>query len=321
MTKRKHIIPSFLFGLLFFGSLSLNYISSKNHADSIVIGGLKRTWLIHVPSSYDLNKPMPLLIVLHGGGGTGRNMVKLTQGGFDKISDKKGFVVIYPDGIEKHWNDGRTSEETGYRAHKENIDDVGFISALIDHLINKMNIDPKRVYVTGMSNGAIMTYRLACRLSGKIAAIAPVAGNIPQNIFKSCAPSNPVSVLAINSTNDPLVPFSGGNVTGPYGMKKLGKVISTEESVMFWVNNNNCLVNPIITLEPDNDPMDGTRVRKEEYKNGKNNSEVVLFVIEGGGHTWPGGYQYLGKQIIGNTSHDINATEVICDFFEKHSLQ
>lgn len=321
MTKRKHIISSFLFGLLFFGSLSLNYISSKNHADSIVIGGLKRTWLIHVPSSYDLNKPMPLLIVLHGGGGTGRNMVKLTQGGFDKISDKKGFVVIYPDGIEKHWNDGRRSEETGYRAHKENIDDVGFISALIDHLINKMNIDPKRVYVTGMSNGAIMTYRLACRLSGKIAAIAPVAGNIPQNIFKSCAPSNPVSVLAINSTNDPLVPFSGGNVTGPYGMKKLGKVISTEESVMFWVNNNNCSVNPIITLEPDNDPMDGTRVRRKEYKNGKNNSEVVLFVIEGGGHTWPGGYQYLGKQIIGNTSHDINATKVICDFFEKHSLE
>jgi polyhydroxybutyrate depolymerase len=90
---------------------------------------------------------------------------------------------------------------------------------------------------------------------------------------------------------------------------------------MFWANNNNCSVTPIITLEPDNDPMDGTRVRKEEYKNGKNNSEVVLFVIEGGGHTWPGGYQYLGKQIIGNTSHDINATEVICDFFENHSLR
>ena len=264
---------------------------------------------------------MPLLIVLHGGGGTGRNMVKLTLGGFDEISEKKGFVVVYPDGIEKHWNDGRKSEETGYRAHKDNIDDVGFISSLIDNLINKMNIDPKRVYVTGMSNGAIMTYRLACELSGKIAAAAPVAGNIPQNILKHCVPSKPVSILAINSTNDPLVPFSGGDVTGPYGMKKLGKVISAEESVKFWADENNCSKAPIITPVPDNDPHDGTRIKKEEYANGRNNSEVVLYVIEGGGHTWPDGYQYLGKKIIGKTSHDINATEVIWQFFEKHSRQ
>ena len=321
MIIQKQILAFILFELLSFVNFSKSNISATNFTDSIIVDGLKRTWLIHVPLSFDITKSMPLLIALHGGGGTGRNMVKLTMGGFDKIADKKGFVVVYPDGIEKHWNDGRSSEETTYRVHKENIDDAGFISALIDYLIKKMNIDPKRVYVTGMSNGAIMTYRLACELAEKIAAIAPVAGNIPQNLLSSCSPSRPVSVLAINNTNDPLMPFTGGDVTGPYGMKKLGKVLSAPESVKFWVNNNKCSINPAITYEPDKDPQDGTRIRKESYLNGKNGTEVILYVIEGGGHTWPGGYQYFGEGVIGKTSRDIDANEVIWDFFEKHSLQ
>ena len=320
MINQKQIIPSVLVVFLLFGNFYNCKISATNVTDSIIIGGLKRTWLIHIPLSFDKTRSVPLLIALHGGGGTGRNMVKLTLGGFDKISDKRGFIVVYPDGIEKHWNDGRSSEETRYRVHKENIDDVGFISALIDYLIKTMNIDRKRVYITGMSNGAIMSYRLACDLTEKIAAIAPVAGNIPQNLLSSCSPSGSVSVLAFNNVNDPLVPFEGGDVTGPYGLKKLGKVLSAQESVKFWVNNNNCSITPVITYEPDKNPQDGTRVRKESYLNGKNDTEVVLFVIEGGGHTWPGGYQYFGEGVIGKTSRDINANEVIWDFFEKHSL-
>ncbi len=248
-------------------------------------------------------------------------MVKLTMGRFDEISDKRGFVVVYPDGIEKHWNDGRNSEKSSYRINRENVDDVGFIAALIDHLIKGMNIDPKRVYVTGMSNGAIMSYRLGCELSEKIAAIAPVAGSIPQNLLLTCSPSRPISVLAINNVNDPLVPFEGGDVTGPYGLRKLGKVLSVSESVKFWVNHNKCSTAPVITYEPDKDPQDGTRIKKETYRNGKNNTEVVLYIIEGGGHTWPGGYQYLNERIIGKTSRDMNAAEVIWNFFEKQSIR
>lgn len=245
-------------------------------------------------------------------------MVKLTLGGFDKLSDKKGFVAVYPDGIGKNWNDGRKGEETGYRAHKESIDDVGFISALIDALIKKLNIDPRRVYVTGISNGAIMSYRLACELTEKIAAVAPVAGSIPQNLYPSCSPSRPISVLAINNVNDPLVPFAGGDITGPFGFKKLGKVLSTPETIRFWVNHDKCSSSPVVTYEPDKDPKDGTRVRKEVYRNGKDGTEVVLYAIEGGGHTWPGGWQYLPERTIGKTSRDIDANEVIWDFFEKH---
>jgi len=315
----QQIMPSILLALFLLLVSFLNgNASDTNYADSIIFGGLKRTCLIHIPPSHDKTKPKPLLIALHGGGGTGKSMVKLTLGGFDKLSDKKGFVVVYPDGIGKNWNDGRKGEETGYRAHKENIDDVGFISALIGALIKKLNIDPKRVYVTGISNGAIMSYRLACELSEKIAAIAPVAGSIPQNLYPSCSPSKPISVLAINNVNDPLMPFAGGNITGPFGFKKLGKVLSTSEAIRFWVKHDKCSLSPVVTYEPDKDPEDGTRVRKEVYGNGKGGTEVILYAIEGGGHTWPGGWQYLPERIVGKTSRDIDANEVIWDFFEKH---
>lgn len=295
--------------------------ADDDSTDSIVFDGLNRTYLLHIPPSYDKTKPLPLLIALHGGGGTGKNMVKLSRGGLDKLSDKKGFVVVYPDGIEKQWNDGRTGEEVKSRAHKENIDDVGFISTLIDKLIKKLNIDPKRVYITGMSNGAVMSYRLACELTEKIAAIAPVTGNISKNLYPHCSPSKPISVLAINNISDSLMPFTGGDITGPFGFKKRGKVLSTTDTIRFWANHNNCSKSPVITYEPDTDPKDGTRVRKEVYGNCKNGTEVMLYAIEGGGHTWPSGYQYLNKRIVGKTSWDIDANEVIWTFFEKHSLQ
>lgn len=318
MKKKKLIIFVVLITLSSVLNSSFINISPGNHNDSIVIDGLKRTFLYYIPKSFDLSRPRPLLIVLHGGGGTGRNMVKLTLGGFNSLSEKRGFIVVYPDGIDKHWNDGRNSEEQG--ANKE-IDDTRFISALIDFMIGKLNADKFRVFVTGMSNGAIMSYRLACELSDKIAAIAPVAGNIPLKILSSCSPSRPVSVLAINGTNDPLVPFNGGDVTGPFGQKKLGRVMSVQESVLFWVKNNSCSSAPVVTHEQNTDPDDGTTVRKEAYNNGKDNTEVILYVIEGGGHTWPGGYQYLGKGIVGKTSFDIDADEIIWKFFEKHSLK
>ncbi len=237
------------------------------------------------------------------------------------MSDKEGFIVVYPDGIEKHWNDGRSGGETGYRVHKENIDDVGFISTLIDYLIKELNIDPKRVYVTGMSNGAIMSYRLACELTEKIAAIAPVTGNMPQNIYPSCSPLRPISVLAINNVNDPLMPWAGKDITGPFGLKKLGKVLSASDTIRFWVTHNNCTSSPVIIEEPDRDPKDGTRVRKKVYGNGKDGTEVILYAIEGGGHTWPGGWQYLPERIVGKTTRDIDANEVIWDFFKKHSTK
>jgi polyhydroxybutyrate depolymerase len=280
---------------------------------------LERTFHIYIPSLYNESVHLPLVIALHGRGGNGESMILVTRKGFNKLAEKDGFIVVYPDGIELNWNDGRMDEEANDRAHRENIDDVGFISALIDAMIKDYHIDPKRVYVTGISNGAIMSYRLACELSPKIAAIAPVDGNIPNLLFHDCYPVMPVSVLAVNNVNDPLVPYEGGNIYSSIRKLNLGKVMSADESIGFWVSRNQCSALPVVTEEPDLDPKDGTRVTRKEYINSADGTEVILYSVDGGGHTWPGGLQYMPSWIIGKTSRDIDATEVIWSFFKKHS--
>jgi polyhydroxybutyrate depolymerase len=284
---------------------------------SIIFAGLERTYRIHIPPSHDKAKPSPLLIALHGGGGTGRAMEKLTLGGFNRLSDREGFIVLYPDGTGKHWNDGR--ENVNYRAHQEKIDDVGFISALIDHLAKQYKVDIRRVYVTGISNGAMMSFRLGCELSEKITAIAPVAGSMPENLPARCSPSRLISVLMISNTDDRLVPWEGGDIR--FGRRTFGRALSVPETVKYWVNHNQCSALPSISMEPDRDPKDGTGVRKELYDQCRESSEVVLYAIEGGGHTWPGGHPYLPAWIIGKTSRDIDANDVIWDFLKKHARE
>ena len=320
MFRRRFLL--FLLCALLFDLIDLSYQNAiadqeTSTTRSIIFAGLERTYHIHIPipASYDKANPIPLLIVLHGGGGTGEGMVKLTQEGFNRLSYKEGFIVVYPDGIEKHWNDGR--ENMSYRAYREKIDDVGFISALIDHLAKEYNIDIKRVYVTGISNGAIMSFRLGCELSEKIAAIALVAGSMPENMHSQCSPSTSLSVLIISNTSDPLVPWGGGEIR--LGLRRFGKVLSVPETVKFWSTHNQCSSPPNIFWEPDRDPKDGTRVRKELYNQCREGTQVVLYVIEGGGHTWPGGHQYLPEWIIGKTSRDMDANEVIWDFFKRHT--
>ena len=296
---------------------SVQSCHTGNYRSSIIVNGLERTYLLHIPLSFDKTKQMPLVISLHGGGGSGAAMVALTLGGFNTLSEREGFIVVYPDGIEKHWNDGR--ELSRYRAQRENIDDIGFISALIDHLVKKYNIDKKRIYITGMSNGAMMSYRLACELADKVAAIAPVAGLIPKKLSLHCSPSRAISVLIINNVNDPMVPWKGGDFH--FGNLCLGEGLSVSDSVSYWVTHNGCSSTPIITHEQDKDSQDGTIVYKKLYGKGKNGTEVILYTIEGGGHTWPSGHQYLRERIIGKTSRDINANEVIWDFFKRHSIK
>jgi polyhydroxybutyrate depolymerase len=288
---------------------------------SLLHDNLKRTFKYHFPSTPGRAASLPLVIVLHGRGGNGESMIRLTRNRFNTLADRDGFIVVYPDGIELNWNDGRMDEEANDKAHRDNIDDVGFISDLIDLFIRDQNADPERIYITGISNGAIMSYRLACELTGKITAIAPVDGNIPVRIFPDCSPSGPISVLAINNTNDPLVPYNGGYIFGSFHRINLGKVLSVDESIRFWVNNNRCSPLPVVTREPDLDKNDGTIVTSSRYKNGINGTEVVLYSIEGGGHTWPGGVQYLPAFIIGKTCRDFDASEVIWEFFRMHSKQ
>jgi polyhydroxybutyrate depolymerase len=286
---------------------------------SVIFGGLERDYIIYIPKSFDGKKKVPLLFVLHGGGGTPEGMIKLTKEGFHELADKEGFVVVYPAAYGRHWNDGRKGMEKWSVAHKENIDDVGFISYLIDHIAVNFNIDLKKVFITGISNGAMMSFRLACELSQKITAVAPVAGLMPEDITSSCNPQKPVSLLIIMGTEDPLVPYNGGYVEA--AGEKRGKVLSAENTAKFWAKINGCELSPQIGWEQDKDPSDGTRVKKEIYNQCKDGKKVILCTIEGGGHTWPGGLQYLPERIIGKTSKDLDANQLIWDFFKESSIR
>ncbi|MFZ2288003.1 MAG: PHB depolymerase family esterase [Bacteroidales bacterium] len=290
------------------------------HKGSLIHDGLRRTFTVYIPSSYKNPAQMPLVIALHGRGVDGEGMIIVTRKGFDRLAERDGFMVAYPDGIELNWNDGRRDQEADDRAHRENIDDVGFIAALTNRMVGDYNADPRRVYVTGISNGAIMSYRLACELSHKIAAIAPVDGNIPLLFIGDCSPSRHVPVLAINNVDDPVVPFDGGEIYGHFGREMLGRVLSVDQSIGYWVGKNGCSPVPVITEEPDRDPTDGTRVTRKEFVNRDDGTEVILYIVHGGGHTWPGGLQYLPSRVIGKTSRDIDASEVIWSFFKKQRL-
>ena len=283
------------------------------YARTILSDDLERTYRIHIPPVVDSSPS--LVFVLHGGGGTGEGMERtLTFGGFNSLANQYHFIVVYPDGLEKNWNDGRTNVTDP--AHQQNIDDVGFFRTLIDNLTNEFNIDPHRIYVTGISNGAMMAYRLAFEIPEKIAAIAPVAGAIPTDLLEYNITDIPVSVCIMSGTHDPLVPWEGGLVGTPRNPR--GTVISVPESTLFWCNHNNCSFEPDSTVLPDNDSTDHTWVQRDIYPQGRNNTEVLLYTIYNGGHTWPDGYQYLPKALVGRTTHDMNANNVIWEFFSTH---
>ncbi len=284
-------------------------LAPGDEAGSIVVDGLTRTFIIHIPNH--LNSSPYLLIALHGGGGNGKDMEKLTLWGFNHLADKYGFIVIYPDGIGHHWNDGRNLSQ--YETQKANINDVKFISSLIDYAARNYDINRKKVFVTGMSNGALMTYRLAYEIPNKIAAIAPVDGAIPINIYRNETPKGSIPVLMINNVDDPILPWNGGYAH--FGSRKLGKVLSVEGTAEFWAEVDNCSLVMEKKYLPDK-VNDGTRPWERIYRNNTTGMVVELIGIDGGGHTWPSGYHYLPQSIIGRTCNDFNACDVIWEFFQ-----
>ena len=280
------------------------------YADKITVDGIERTYILHVPKILDKTTPAPLVFVLHGGGGTAKGMNKLT--GFNKVSDEYGFIVCYPQGIDKHWNDGRKVNITYINGVEVN--DVKFFSLLIDTLLAKYNIDSTRIYSCGISNGGMMSFRLGCELNNKIAAIAPVAISMSEVLYNSCVPSRPVPVMIIFGDDDPLVPFEGGSIKWDRG-----EVVSVKKTVEFWIKNNKCGDTPTET-EIDN-ADDDTSVKKFVFSGSTQRDEVVFYLIYGGGHTWPGGWQYLPKLVVGRTSKEFNASEVIWKWFEGKRLE
>jgi polyhydroxybutyrate depolymerase len=283
--------------------------NSTDIADKMTVDGRERTYLVHAPSSHSKATPAPLVVALHGRLGTGRGQEWLTH--LDKVSDEHGFVVVYPDGLNRSWADGRG----GSPSDQANVNDVKFISQLIDKLAAEYSIDAGRVYVTGMSNGGFMSGRLACELSEKIAVAAIVGASLSVPTAAACRPSQAISVLIMQGTKDPLVPYQGGAL-GRNGSR--GQILSHPDAVQKWVALNHCAAQPAKTQIPD-EKRDGTSVEVEIYEPCADGTEVRDYTIVEGGHTWPGGLQYLPQMVIGKTTKNMDASEVIWDFFARHS--
>jgi polyhydroxybutyrate depolymerase len=277
---------------------------------TLAAGGRTRVYRLYVPRSLPRDKPAALVLAFHGGEGEGATLEPFLR--FDDLADREGFLVAYPDAVGKHWNDGRENEH--FESYREKVDDVAFVSALIDAIAKEHRIDPARVYATGISNGGIFSHYLAARLSTRIAAIAPVAGGIAEPFRASFHPERPVSVLLMNGTEDPLVPYHGGGVRRGTN----GRVLDTEEAARIWAAADGCTKEPRVETLPDADPHDACRAKRSRWTGGREGAEVVLYTFEGGGHTWPGGRQYAPEILVGRVCHDVDATQVIWDFFKAH---
>ena len=278
---------------------------------SLVQDGRKRTLRVYVPSGHE--EPLPVVLVLHGGGGTGGGMEWLTRRGFNRIADRDGAIVVYPDGIDHGWNDGRSANRSATDAA---VDDLGFLRALPRELAALHPVDRARLYVTGISNGGMMSYRLACDAAGVFAAAAPVAANMAVELEGRCHPARTIPLLIMNGVDDPIMPWKGGPIRVLWMTR--GNVLSSEDTAARWLALDRCG-----TLEPqpliEAVPADGTSAapRLARCADG---GEVRLYEIRGGGHAWPKGEPYLGPRIIGRVSQALDANETIWTFFRQHAL-
>lgn len=294
------------------GSDSETEVITAGEQDSIRHDGLERTYTLHLPRSGSRGA-MPLVVVLHGGYGDGKGFAESSA--MVPASDRYGFAAVFPDGVDKHWNDGREGKGGSP-------DDVSFIRALVRHLVQTQNIDPRRVYVTGHSNGGAMSLRLACEASDVFAAVVTTGANFPSPYVSLCRPSRPVPLMMINGTADEFMPWNGGEGKGS-GFSGRGSFASTMTTFNFWKQANGCSVSPQFRNLPHRNSDDPTRVDETRYSPCKGGSELVLLTIQGGGHVWPTGKpperKLMGK-FIGPSSLDISTPETAWQFFSRHSL-
>ncbi|MEE2954153.1 MAG: PHB depolymerase family esterase [Bacteroidota bacterium] len=264
--------------------------SQQTITDSLIHNNIYRSYILYVPALYNPNNSAPLVLNLHGR--TGTSFAAMWHADFRSIADTANFIIVHPQGLlnnsgETHWNYGQTT-----------VDDIGFLNLLYTHLLANYNIDINRVYSAGMSNGGAMSYRLACDMSDKIAAIASVTGAMTSYQHLSCNPIHPTPVMEIHGTNDLLVPFS-----------------SMAPGLDYWKNYNNCNVFADTTIIPDINLTDSSTVEHIVYNNGDNGVSTELFKVINGEHSWPGSAFSSGV-----TNYDINASIEIWKFFSRYDI-
>lgn len=272
----------------------------------IDVNGVKRSYVIHLPPRYRKGNSLPLVLAFHGGGGNAENMMKMT--GFDQKADSENFIAVYPNGSGKLDDMLLTWNALGCCAYAmdNKVDDVAFISQLLDQLEKEYSIDKSRIYLTGFSNGAMISHLLASKLSDRIAAAAPVSGSI----FKDTPqPVGKVSILMIHGTADTAVPYDGGNSPRHVVNSNQSAPYSpVSDGAAFWAKNDRCSATPIKT--------ESGNIKRERFTACAGGTDVEVISIKGGNHSWPGGQK--GREAADAPSSDLNATDEIWDFFKRH---
>jgi polyhydroxybutyrate depolymerase len=279
---------------------------SYDYQDTMEVDGSHRIFRVHIPPSYDRTKPTPVVLAFHGLGMN--SLAMMAMSGFNGLADRKGFIVVYGEGLNNRWNDG-----TGGGA-----DDIAYVSALLKKLAREANIDPRRVY--------------ACGIPDKIAAVGVVASTMIASSMSAMNSSSRMPIVFFLGSEDPLLPWGDGRnkELGKLGeslglsglgsidnpMARVGGLVSVPEMIQFWTNHNGCGGSPSIMQMPNLNAKDGTTVKRETYGSG----DVVVYVIDGGGHTWPGMIEVSSfKELCGLTCQDIDASEILWDFFQHRS--
>ncbi len=264
-------------------------VSLDDDRGNLIDQGQTRTYYIYTPKSYRPNHPLPLVLAFHGYGSQGKDLAKNT--GFNELAEQKGFIIVYPDGIDRSWNLG------GRFFNRP--DDVDFVKGLITHISQVRAIDQRKIYAVGVSNGGFLVQSLACQINSPIVAFASVAATLPGYLRSQCHPEKPVSILMINGTEDRKVPWSGGQLS-------YGEIVSVPDTINGWIEHNACANTSGIkqVINP--------RVEITHYPQCRLNSEVELVTLVGAGHIWPRGGS--GPNAL------INGSQEIWNFFQRHSF-
>ncbi len=284
-------------------------------------GAATRHFYLYRPDG--LREPAPLVIALHGGGTRSDALGLRDRFGWEPLARQHGFAVAYPVGIANHWNDGRDAPVHRKLGVSE-ADDVGFVARLIDAMIARGLADRRRIYVTGLSNGGMMTFRLGCELAGRLAAIAPAIAGMPEHLPANCRPDRPLPVLIVAGDEDRLVPWEGGPVARGFGDR--GRVIGIEESADWWAAANGCdpARTPTVEPLPDADPADGTRLAFHRHEGCPEDAPVAVLKVTGGGHSWSGwnnaALPPLLARLLGRATRDADLSALVWHFLEAQRL-
>ncbi len=276
-------------------------------SSALVHNDTNRSYRLYVPASVrDRDGPAALVLVLQGAG-PGFDIMDITR--MAAVADREGFAVAFPNAVGDLWNDGALKA-----AGPNESRDVAFLRRVVaDIEAEGLKVDRRRVFALGLSNGGMMSLRLACEAADLFAGVGAIAANMPAALAPDCRPSAPVSVIVVNGTDDPVVPYRGGTVR--VGVVGFGKVLSTDETMALWARANGCGPPSPLAALPDRDRGDGSRAMQVDYADCRG-ARLRLIRIEGGGHTWPGGMQFMPALLIGTVNRDIDAGQAAWTFFK-----